>query len=57
MARKHFTYLKDSRSRVEVMLGDARLSLEREPPQRFHVLALASLIAMIEGRQDADGRV
>ena len=35
-----FTYLKDSEARVEVALGDARLSMEREPPQRFDVLAL-----------------
>ena len=40
LARKHFTYLQDSRARVEVAIGDARLLLDREPPQRFHVLAL-----------------
>jgi hypothetical protein len=40
LAERHFTFLKDCRSRVEVVLGDARLSLEREPPQRFHLLAL-----------------
>jgi hypothetical protein len=40
LSRKHFTFLGDCRGRVEVVPGDARLSLEREPPQRFHVLAL-----------------
>lgn len=40
LARKHFTFLQDCPSRVEVVLGDARLSLEREAPGRFHVLAL-----------------
>jgi hypothetical protein len=29
-ARRHFTYLRDARGRVEVVAGDARLSLERE---------------------------
>jgi hypothetical protein len=40
LAERHFTYLKDCAARVEIVLGDARLSLEREPPQQFHVLAL-----------------
>jgi SAM-dependent methyltransferase len=35
-----FTYLKDSPGRMETVLGDARLSLEREPPQGFDVLAV-----------------
>jgi SAM-dependent methyltransferase len=40
VARSRFTYLGDSKAAVEVVLGDARLSLEREPPQRFDLLAL-----------------
>ena len=40
LARKHFTFLTDGPSRVEVVPGDARLSLEREAPQGYHVLAL-----------------
>jgi SAM-dependent methyltransferase len=40
LARTEFSFLKDSPARVEVALGDARLSLEREPPQNFDVLAL-----------------
>jgi len=40
LARSEFTYLADSAARVEVALGDARLTLERELPQRFDVLAV-----------------
>lgn len=40
IARRHFTYLQDCRGKVEVVAGDARLSLDREPAQGFHVLAL-----------------
>ncbi|HYU67908.1 MAG TPA: fused MFS/spermidine synthase [Burkholderiales bacterium] len=40
LARSEFTFLKDSPAKVEVALGDARLSLEREPAQNFDVLAL-----------------
>ncbi len=40
LAHTEFTYLKDSKARIEIVLGDARLSLEREPPQRFDVLVL-----------------
>jgi hypothetical protein len=39
-----FTYLRDSRGRIEVILGDARLSLEREADrgdlQKFDILVL-----------------
>jgi SAM-dependent methyltransferase len=40
LARSEFSYLKDSHARVEVALGDARLSLEREEKQNFDILAL-----------------
>jgi SAM-dependent methyltransferase len=40
VARAHFTYLSDTKARVEVALGDARLNLEREPAQGFDVLAV-----------------
>jgi spermidine synthase len=40
LAKDPFTYLRDSAARCEVVLGDARLSLEREPDQRFDVLVL-----------------
>jgi len=40
IAHSHFHFLEDSQAKVEVALGDARLSLEREPPQGFDVLAV-----------------
>ena len=44
LARTRFTYLARSPSNIEVVLGDARLSMERElaaeKPQAFDVLAL-----------------
>ncbi|MEX0679237.1 MAG: fused MFS/spermidine synthase [Pirellulales bacterium] len=39
-AKKYFTYLDDCRGRYEVVLGDGRLSLEREKPQDFDLLIL-----------------
>jgi len=40
LARSEFTFLGDSQAKVEMAVGDARLSLEREPAQNFDVLAL-----------------
>lgn len=40
LARKYFTYLDDSAATVEVVLGDARLSLEYQELQGYDVLAL-----------------
>ena len=40
IARRDFTYLKDTEATIEISLGDARLSLEREPVQNFDVLAI-----------------
>jgi hypothetical protein len=40
IARRLFFYLSDSKARVDVVLGDARLNLEREPDQGFDVLAV-----------------
>jgi SAM-dependent methyltransferase len=40
IARRDFTFLGDSEATIETPLGDARLKLEREPPQRFDVLAV-----------------
>ena len=40
IARSEFTYLADSAASIEISLGDARLSLEREPPQQFDILAV-----------------
>ena len=40
MATDYFTFLDDSEAQVEVVLGDARLSMERETPQEFDILVL-----------------
>ena len=40
IARTQFYFLKDCPATVDVIIGDARLSLEREPPQNFDVLAV-----------------
>ncbi len=40
VAQSEFTYLKDSKARIETSLGDARLSLEREPSHGFDVLVV-----------------
>ena len=40
IARRDFTYLKDTEAKIEISLGDARLNLERESPQNFDVLAI-----------------
>jgi hypothetical protein len=40
VARKYFTYLADSEAQVDIVLGDGRLSIEREEPQRYDVLAV-----------------
>ena len=40
IARNYFTYLGDSEATIEIALGDARLSLEREDSQQFDLLAI-----------------
>ncbi|MGO9275374.1 MAG: spermidine synthase [Terriglobia bacterium] len=40
LANSEFTFLHNSPARVSVVEGDARLSLEEEPPQGFDVLAV-----------------
>ena len=40
IAQRDFTFLKDSDATIELSLGDARLTLEREAPQHFDVLAI-----------------
>jgi hypothetical protein len=39
-AQQYFTFLKDSPAHIDHVLGDARLSLEREADQHFDVLIL-----------------
>ena len=40
IAQRDFTYLADSEARIETPLGDARLTLEREPPAELDLLAV-----------------
>ncbi|MGK6310624.1 spermidine synthase [Variovorax sp. DT-64] len=40
LADREFSFLADSAAKIERVLGDARLALEREAPQRFDVLAV-----------------
>ena len=40
IATHYFYYLTESKAKIETALGDARLVLEREAPQRFDVLAV-----------------
>ena len=40
MADQYFTFLKNSASRTEMVLGDARLSLEHEELQNYDILVL-----------------
>jgi spermidine synthase len=38
IARSHFTYLSQSAAQAELVIGDARLNLEKETPQEFDIL-------------------
>jgi hypothetical protein len=40
IARRWFTYLGDSPAKMEVVLGDGRLAIEREPAQGYDLLAM-----------------
>jgi len=40
IAERYFSFMRDSRAKVETVHGDARSSLERGPPQRFDLLAV-----------------
>lgn len=40
IARKHFTFLARTAATTEIVLGDARLQLEKESPQQFDVLVV-----------------
>jgi SAM-dependent methyltransferase len=40
IARTQFTFLRDTPAKVEVAMGDARLSLEAEPSRQFDILAV-----------------
>ena len=40
LAQTEFSFIADSPAQIELVIGDARLSLEAEPPQAFDVLAV-----------------
>jgi hypothetical protein len=40
ISRSEFTFLNDCKAKLDVAMGDARLSLEREPDEHFDVLAV-----------------
>jgi hypothetical protein len=40
IAKTRFTYLADSPAHIEISLGDARLSLTQQQPQRFDILVV-----------------
>lgn len=40
LAKSQFTFLKESQAKVDVVLGDGRLALEREAPQNYDVLVI-----------------
>jgi len=40
LAQREFTFLKDTPAKVELVLGDGRLGLEREQPRRYSILGI-----------------
>jgi spermidine synthase len=40
IARREFTYLSDTAAKTEVVMGDGRLSLEREPPRGYDIMGI-----------------
>lgn len=40
IARGQFRFVPESKAKVDIVLGDARLSLEREQPQNYDILAV-----------------
>ena len=40
IARKQFWYLNESKAKVDVVIGDGRLSMERDPPQNFDLISV-----------------
>ena len=45
IAQQYFWYLGDNPARTDIVLGDARLSLEREPPQKLDMLVVDAFIS------------
>jgi spermidine synthase len=40
IAKREFTFLQDTPARTELVMGDGRLSLEREPPRGYDVMGI-----------------
>ena len=40
LAKQEFTFIRDAKAQTDIVLGDARLQLERELPQNFDVLVV-----------------
>ncbi len=40
VAHREFSYLRDSKAAIDIVVGDARLNLDKEPPNRFDVLVV-----------------
>jgi SAM-dependent methyltransferase len=40
IAREQFWYLGDSPSKIEIVTGDGRLNMERDPPQNFDLISV-----------------
>src|SRR5260370_652198 len=40
IARREFTFLSDTPAKTDIVMGDGRLSLEREPPRGYDVLGI-----------------
>ena len=40
IARNVFTYLRESQAKIEIAQGDARLSMESEPPEHYDVIVV-----------------
>jgi len=40
IAREQFWYLADSKAKIDVVVGDGRLSMERDPPQNFDLISV-----------------
>ena len=40
IAQRYFTYLRDSKAKIEIVPGDARISMENEAPQNYDVIAI-----------------
>ena len=40
IAREQFWYLSDSKAQIEIVTGDGRLNMERDPPQGFNLISV-----------------